>query len=79
MSTTVHTLQFVWARAHRTAVLIALLAVALAAAAAVLVLGLATDSPRVAPTSVSTDHQLQPTDNGCQRDLPGVRGVLKAC
>jgi hypothetical protein len=79
MSTTVHTLEFAWARAHRSALVIALLAVALAVTAGVFVLGLATDSPHVARTSVSTGHYLQPNDNGCQQDMPGVRGVLKAC
>jgi hypothetical protein len=45
----------------------------------VFVLGLATDSPRVATTSVSTGDHLQPNDNTCQQDLPGVRGVFEAC
>ena len=79
MSATVHTLQFAWARAHRAALVIVLLAVALAATAGVLVLRLATDSPHVATPSVSTGD-VQRNDIACeQMDLPGVRGVEKAC
>lgn len=79
MSTALHTLHVTWARAHRSAVLIALLALALAVTAGVFVLGLATGNPPVAATSVSSDHPQRPTDNGCQQDLPGIRGVMRAC
>lgn len=79
MSSAVHTVQFAWVRAHRAALVIALLAVALAATASVLVLRLATDNPRVAPTSVSTGHQQVPVKDACQSDLAGVRGVNRAC
>ncbi|HEV7186941.1 MAG TPA: hypothetical protein VGN28_03515 [Blastococcus sp.] len=53
MSVTVHTPHFVWARAHRAALVIVLLALALAATAGLLIAQLASNA---APAPVSTVH-----------------------
>jgi hypothetical protein len=62
----------VWTRAHRAALTIAVLAVALAAVLGLLIANLVSDSSAsaVPGTSVSGTH-LNPTDNGCQLAHPG--------
>jgi hypothetical protein len=65
MSATVHTPQLRWARAHRAALVIVVLCVALAATLSLFTVRLLTDGGR-APTTSVTDFQLRPTDNGCQ-------------
>jgi hypothetical protein len=62
----------VWTRAHRAALAIAVLGLALAATLGVLLATLLTGaaSPAVPGTSVSGTH-LSPTDNGCQLARPG--------
>jgi hypothetical protein len=56
MSVTVHTPQFIWARAHRAALVIVLLAMALAAIGGLLVARLVSDAAAAPATSVSTVH-----------------------
>jgi hypothetical protein len=56
MSVTVHSPQFVWARAHRAALLLVLVAMALATAAGLLITRLVSDAAPAAGTSVSTVH-----------------------
>jgi hypothetical protein len=70
MSVTVHTPSYVWALAHRTALVIVLLAMALAATAGLVITRLVSDAAPAPATSVSTVHQ-PPIDNCLQLDRPG--------
>jgi hypothetical protein len=70
MSVTVHTPQLVWARAHRAALVIVLLAMALAATAGLLITRLVSDAAPAHATSVSTVH-VPPIDDCLQLDRPG--------
>jgi hypothetical protein len=63
MSVTVHTPPLVWALAHRAALVIALLAMALAVTAGLLVARLVSDAAPAPATSVSTVHL--PTIDTC--------------
>ena len=70
MSVTVHTPHFVWARAHRAALLIVLLAMALAATAGLLIARIVSDAAAASATSVSTVHTprfvpIPPSDGIC--------------
>jgi hypothetical protein len=56
MSVTVHTPHFVWARAHRAALVIVLLAMALAATTGLLIARIVSDAGAAPATSVSTVH-----------------------
>jgi hypothetical protein len=56
MSVTVHTPHFVWARAHRAALVIVLLAMALAATTGLLIARVVSDAAPAPATSVSTVH-----------------------
>lgn len=70
MSTTVPSPAHGWARAHRAALAIVLLTIALAAAVSLLAVRLATGSPPVPATSVS-GVPLHAISDGCRDAGPG--------
>ena len=70
MSVTVHTPSFLWARAHRVALVIVLLAMALAVAAGLVIARFVADATPAPATSVSTVHG-PPIDNCLLVDRPG--------
>jgi hypothetical protein len=71
MSVTVHAPQLVWARAHRAALVIVVLAMALAATVGLLAARLVSDAAPAPATSVTTVH-VPPIQNPCmQLDRPG--------
>jgi hypothetical protein len=70
MSATVHVPARSWARAHRAALAIIILSLALAASLSMLAVRLVSHAVPVSPASVTHVH-LNPTDNGCQVARPG--------
>jgi hypothetical protein len=70
MSATVHTPSFIWARAHRAALVIVLVAMALAVVAGLVIARLVPDASPAPATSVSTVH-VPPIDNCLRVDRPG--------
>jgi hypothetical protein len=78
MTVTVHSPQFIWARAHRAALVIVLLAMALAATAGLLVARIVSDAAPAPATSVSTVHAPRfvqvPTSGGDNCPQMGRRG-----
>jgi hypothetical protein len=78
MSAILHTPHYVWARAHRAALVIVLLAMALAATAGLLVARIVSDAGAAPATSVSTVHvpRFVPVPTPAQDNCPqmGRRG-----
>jgi hypothetical protein len=70
MSVTVHAPSLLWARAHRAALVIVLLAMALAVAAGLVIARFVADATPAPATSVSTVH-VPPIDNCLRTDRPG--------
>jgi hypothetical protein len=70
MSAILHAPALGWVRAHRAAIVILVLELALAATLGVLAARLVSGPGPAPATSVSNVH-LQPTDNGCQLARPG--------